>query len=202
MIEVDGEHQLISPGAKAAFAYDPLTGKEIWTVRYANHSSASRTVYGHGLVFINTGFSRPELIAIEPRGHGDVTDTHIAWRTSRRVPKKPSPLLIANNLYMVNDGGIASCIDAKSGKAIWHERVGGEYSASLVYADGRIYAFSQEGKAVMFKPGERFESVGESRLDGGFMASPAIAGSALFLRTKTHLYRVEKKATSPVKRPL
>ena len=94
---------------------------------------------------------------------------------------------------MLNDGGIASCLDAKTGAAIWHSRVGGEYSASLVYADGRIYGFSQEGKAVILRVGAEFDLVGENHLDGGFMASPATFGRSLILRTETHLYRIENQ---------
>lgn len=193
VIEVDGRPQLISPGAKAAFAYDPVTGEEIWTVRHENHSSASRTVYGHGLVFINTGYSRPVLLAVDPSGRGDVTETHVRWSLTQRVPKKPSPLLVGDHLFMLNDGGIASCVAARTGEVIWQERLGGEYSASLVHADGRIFGFSQEGKTVMFRPGPEFESAGENTLDGGFMSSPAIVDRALILRSKTHLYRVESR---------
>ena len=191
MIDVDGEPQLISPGAKAVFAYDPLTGKEIWTVRYRNHSSASRTVYGHGLVFVNTGFSRPALLAIRPTGRGDVTDTHVAWRLARRMPQKPAPLLIGDELYLLNDGGIVSCVAAKTGEPIWHARVKGEYSAALAYANGHIYGFDQEGRTVVFEPGPRFELTRENWLDDGFMASPAFTGSALIVRTETCLYRIE-----------
>lgn len=191
LIEVGGQTQLISPGAKAAFAYDPKTGKEIWRVRYGNHSSASRAVFGHGLVYVNTGYSVPILLAVDPSGKGDITQTHVKWRLKRRVPKKPSPLLIGDKLYMLNDQGIASCVEAKTGKAVWHHRVEGLYSASLLYADGQIFGFSQEGKAVLFKPGKEFVSGGENHLDGGFMASPAVVGEALVVRSKTHLYRIE-----------
>ena len=194
VIEVDGAPQLISPGAKAAFAYDPRTGKEIWTVRYGNHSSASRTVFGHGLVFLNTGFSRPVLMAIDPTGNGDVTKTHVKWRVTRRVPKKPSPLLIGDHLYMLNDIGVVTCLVAKTGRPVWNERVGGEYSGSLLYADRRIFAFSQEGKGVIWKPGPKFESAGSMQLDGGFMASPAAIPGALIVRSKTHLYRLQTKS--------
>ncbi len=193
IIEVDGRLQLISPGAKAAFAYDPETGEEIWTVRHENHSSASRSVYGHGLVFINTGYSRPVLLAVDPRGRGDVSETHVRWRLTQRVPKKPSPVLVGDHLFMLNDGGIASCVVARTGEVLWQERLGGEYSASLIHADGRIFGFSQEGKAVMFEPGSKYESAGENTLAGGFMSSPAIVDRALIVRSKTHLYRIEQR---------
>jgi outer membrane protein assembly factor BamB len=191
LIEVAGKTQLISPGAKSAFAYDPKTGAEIWWVRYGNHSSASRAVYGHGLVFVNTGYSRPDLLAVDPTGKGDVSKTHIKWTSKRRIPKKPSPLLIGDHLYMLNDQGIASCVQAKTGEPVWNHRIGGQYSASLLYADGYIFAFSQEGAAQLFKPGDKFVSGGENQLDGGFMASPAAVGRALVVRSKTHLYRLE-----------
>lgn len=192
LIEVDGSPQLISPGAKAAFAYDPKTGKEIWYVRYNGHSSASRTLYGHGLVFINSGYSRPNVLAVKPTGKGDVTKTHVVWRLRRRMPKKVSPLLIGGYLYFLDDGGIASRVDAKTGEESWHGRVGGKFSASLVYAGGRIHAFSEDGVATSWLPGEELEIVARNTLDGGFMASPAFDGNAWILRTKTHLYRVSR----------
>lgn len=194
LIEVAGKEQLVSPGAKAAFAYDPSTGEEIWTVRRGNHSSASRTVYGHGLVFLNTGFARPDLLAIDPRGKGDVTETHVRWKLSRGVPKKPSPLLIGEHLYLVNDAGIASCVAAKSGKVAWRHRFDASFSASTIYADGRVLAASQDGDVVMFEATpKRFVSAGSARFKSGFMASPVAVGKSLLLRSKTHLYRITGK---------
>lgn len=191
VIEVGGKHQLISPGAKAAFAYDPATGAEIWTVRYGEHSSASRTLFGHGLVFIDTGYSRPTLLAVDPTGAGDVTETHVKWRLNRGVPKKPSAVLVGEHLYLVDDGGVASCVVARTGEPVWQERIGGEYSASLIYAGGHIYAFSEEGSAVVMRPGEELQVVGENLLEEGCLASPAPVGGGLVVRTKTHLYRIE-----------
>lgn len=193
LIEVKGQPQLISPGAKAAMAYDPRTGEEIWRIRHKNHSSASRTVFGHDLVFINTGFSRPVLLAVDPTGKGDVTKTHIRWRATRRMPKMPSPLLIGEHLYLISDLGIASCLVAKTGETVWHKRVEGQFTASLLHADGRIFAFSQEGHCHSWKPGKEFASTGTMRLDGGFMASPAAVEGALILRSKTHLYRIQAR---------
>ncbi|MDA0838115.1 MAG: PQQ-binding-like beta-propeller repeat protein [Planctomycetota bacterium] len=193
-IEVNGKTQMISPGAKAVWAYDPLTGDEKWQVRYGNHSSASRTLYGHGLLFVNTGYSSAELLAIKPDGTGDVTRTHVAWKLIKGVSNKPSPVLVGDHLYMITDnGGILSCVEAISGNVVWQERIGGAQSASLIYADGRIYTFGEDGRTVAVRPGTSFTKIGESRLEGGFMSSPAAAGSSFYLRTKTHLYRLDQE---------
>ena len=95
-------------------------------------------------------------------------------------------------VYFVDDGGIASCVESKTGKDVWRQRIGGNYSASPLYADGRIYFFSEDGTTTVIAPGREFKKLAENKLDGGFMASPAVSGKALILRTKTHLYRVEQ----------
>jgi len=122
-----------------------------------------------------------------------ITDTHVAWRLKRGASNKPSILLIGDLIYMIGDTGIATCVEAKTGEIVWQQRIGGEYSASPVYADGKIWMFSEEGKTTVIKPGRTFEKLAENNLDEGFLASPAIAGNAFFLRTRTHLYRIEKK---------
>jgi outer membrane protein assembly factor BamB len=112
----------------------------------------------------------------------------------RGVSNKPSILLIDDLIYMIGDTGIASCVEAKTGALVWQQRVGGEYSASPVYADGKVWLFSEDGKTTVIRPGRTFEKLGESQLDEGFLASPAIAGRAFYLRTRTHLYRIERKS--------
>jgi outer membrane protein assembly factor BamB len=192
IISVDGKDQLISPGARAAFSYDPLTGKEIWTVRYKEHSSASRPIFGHGMVFFGTGYSTPQIMAVKPTGKGDVTKTHMAWKTSDRSPKKPSTILVGDLFYMLNDLGIVSCLEAKTGAKVWQGRISGNYSGSLLHADGKLYAFSEDGPATILAVGRTFKKLAENKLNEGFMASPAVIGKALILRTKTHLYRIEQ----------
>jgi outer membrane protein assembly factor BamB len=107
------------------------------------------------------------------------------------VPKKPSLLLVGDLLVAIDDGGVASCLEAKTGVEIWRERAGGNYSASPVTAEGRVYFFSEEGKATVIEAGRQFKVLAENKLDDGFMASPAISGRSLILRTRTHLYRIE-----------
>lgn len=184
---------LISPGARAAWAYDPMTGKEIWQFRYKNHSSASRSIFVNGLLYINSGYSVAELFAIKPEGTGDITDSNKVWGTAgSTIPKKPSPVLHEGLLYICSDSGIASCLEASTGKEIWKARIGGNYSAALIRHKDRIYAFSEDGKGIVFSTGRTFNKLAESQLPDGFMASPAVSENALFLRTKSHLYRIQK----------
>jgi outer membrane protein assembly factor BamB len=140
VIEASGRTQVIAPGAFRAIAYDPRTGKEIWWVRYGQgFSNVPRPVFGAGLVFICTGFFDPVLLAVRPDGLGDVTNSHVVWTLKRGAPLTPSPLLAEDNLYVVSDNGIGTCLDARTGATHWRERLGGNFSASPVYADGRIY---------------------------------------------------------------
>ena len=191
-----GDHdQLISVGAFRARAYEPLTGKEIWRVRYdEGFSNVPRPVFAHGLVFITTGFQQPELLAIRPDGRGDVTKTHIAWSLKRGAPLTPSPIVAGDELYMVTDGGIASCIDARTGNVIWQSRLGGTYSASPIFADGRLYFSAEQGVTTVIVPGPEPRRLATNRLDGGLLASIAVAGKAFFLRTDSALYRISEAA--------
>lgn len=193
VIEVDGQPQLISPAAKATIAYDPRTGRELWRFRYENHSATARPLYGLGLLFLNSGFSKAELYAIKPGTTGDITDTHVVWKVDRGIGSKPSHLLIDGLLYVVHDQGTALCLDALTGKQIWQKRLGGNFSASPVYADGKIYLPNEEGATTVIRPGKTCEVLATNQLDDGCMASPAVLDSALLMRTKSHLYRLELK---------
>jgi len=184
---------LISPGSKATYAYDPLTGKELWrTEEIKNFSAVTRPSVGNGFIYVGTGMGKAEVWAIRPGGSGVVTDTHVAWKTKQNVPGKPSLMLVGDLLFMVSDNGNATCVDAKTGAAIWEQKIGGHFSASPICAEGRVYFFSEEGVTTVIEAGRAFKQLAQNQLDEGFMASAAVAGKALFLRTKTHLYRVEK----------
>jgi len=191
IVETDGAVQMISVGAKAFYGYDPRTGRELWKVNMPAFSGAAGPVYRDGIVYVVTGFGQTELMAVRIDGAGDVTDSHVLWKTARTVPRTPSPVLVGDLLFTINDTGIAICLDAATGEPIWQERIRGNYATSLLYADGNIYCFNQNGTSTVFKAARRFEVVATNTLDAGCMASPAVAGRALFLRTKTHLYRIE-----------
>ncbi len=187
--------QMISNGAKACWAYDVKTGAELWQVPYPNHSPSSRCVYSKetGMVYINTGLGKAEIWAIrlEPGMKGDVSESHIVWKFFQRTPKRSSPVIVNGLLFMANDG-VLSCVDAWTGKVQWAERAGGEYSASLLATNDRVYAFDENGLCIVVKAAAVFEKLAENQLDAGFLASPAVIGNDLLLRTKTHLYRIGK----------
>ena len=139
LVRSEGMLQLLSAGAKAAYGYDPVTGKELWKVRYPAWSVAPRPVYDKGLGFFVTGHGQTELIAVRLDGQGDVTDTHVAWKTDSMVPRTASPILVDGLLYMVSDDGAVTCLEASSGMQVWRSRIGGTFAASPIYGDDRIY---------------------------------------------------------------
>ncbi len=191
VIRLPSGDQLISPGAFRAVAYEPRSGKEIWQVKYGQgFSNVPRPVYANGLVFLCTGFQEPSLLAVRVDGRGDVTKTHIAWTLKRGVPLTPSPLLVGEELYLINDGGIATCVDVNTGNEYWRVRLGGSHSASPIYADGRIYFLSEEGESVVIAPGKQYKVLATNMVDGETLASMAVSGGSIFVRSRTHLYRL------------
>ncbi|MEO6245528.1 MAG: PQQ-binding-like beta-propeller repeat protein [Opitutaceae bacterium] len=191
VIVVNGRTQIITPGSGAVSALDPKDGREIWRVRYGGgYSVVPRPVFAHGLLFIATGFNRADLLAIRPDGEGDVTDTHVAWRTTKGAPLTPSVVVVGDELYMVADSGVASCLDAKTGTVHWQERIEGNHSASPLAAEGRIYFLSEEGVGTVLKAARTFEKLAVNKIGERSLASYAVAEGSLFLRTASHLYRI------------
>ena len=193
VIQVGKQDQLLSAGAYRAVSYEPQTGEEIWSVRYEKgYSNVPRPVFAHGLAFLCSGFDQPYLLAVRPDGRGDVTQSHVQWTTKRGAPLTPSPLVVGDELYFVSDTGVASCLDARTGKEYWRHRLGGNYSASPVYADGRIYFLSEECVSPVIAPGKEFRLLATNRLDGRCLASMAVSRGSIFLRSDGHLYRIEQ----------
>jgi outer membrane protein assembly factor BamB len=191
VFEHHGRLQLVSPAAVGTVAYNPLTGAELWKVYHGGFNPAARPLYSHGVVIISTeGGLR--LLAVRPDGTGDVTKTHIAWTCNKGTPTRPSQLIVGDHLYMVSDQGIVSCLDVTTGTPAWTQRMGGRHSASPIHAAGRIYFFDEDGKSRVIESSPRaFRLVAENQLETGCMASPAVIGDSLIIRTKTHLYRIE-----------
>lgn len=191
VVRDSGSPLMLSAGAKAAYGYDPRTGRELWRVQYNDWSAAPRPVFHQGLAFFVTGFTKHQLLAVKADGSGDVTGTHIAWKSDRRVGVYASPIIVDGLLYDAAEENYVTCIEASSGQVVWSEKIGGKYAASPIYADGRLYFCSQQGVTTVLKPGRTFSVLATNTLAGSFMACPAVEGRALILRTKTHLYRVE-----------
>ena len=194
LIRVGDRDQIFNVSAFRASGHDPETGREIWRVRYPNgFSNVPRPIFGHGLVFLSTGFQSPTLLAVRADGEGDVTRSHVAWRLRRGAPLTPSPILVGDELYVVTDFGIATCVDALTGDVHWQQRLGGNHSASPVFVDGRIYFQNEEGVTTVLAPGPEFRVLARNRLDGLTLASMAVADGALFIRSDSHLYRIEER---------
>jgi len=184
VIQAGGRDQLISPGAHYAVSYDPAAGRELWKAAYGDgFSNVPRPVFGHGLVYVTSGFYSPELLALRPDGS-------LAWKTGRAVPLTPSPLIAGEEIYMVSDNGIASCLDAKTGKLHWQQRLGGSHSASPIHADGRIYFLNEEGETTVIAPGKEFRKLAANPLNDTTYASIAVSGGSFYIRTASKLYRI------------
>jgi len=190
-IELKGEQQVVSPGAGGVSSYHLGTGRSLWHVRYpGGYSVVPRPVFGHGLVFVSSSFDKATLLAIRPDGKGDITDSHVVWRMKQNAPHSPTPQLVGDELYVIADNGILSCLDAKTGKRHWRERLGGDFSASPLHAAGRIYFLDEDGVTTVIKPGKTFTALAKNEVEGRTLASLAAVEGALFLRTDTHLFRI------------
>ena len=195
IIEVAGKRQLIAPAAEATISYDPDTGKEIWRVMHpGGFNVAARPVFANGLVYIFTSGLTGYLMAIDPTGQGDITDTHLKWITTKSTPHIPSPIIINDALFLVTaKGGVARCLDANTGTELWVKRLGGDHWASPVYGDGKLYFSNKQGMiTVMSTSRNNPRILARNQMQGGFIASPALSGKSLILRSNTHLYRISK----------
>jgi len=193
VIRVEGEDQLVCPGADRTSTYDPRTGEELWWVDYTGFSNVPRPVYHEGVLYLCTGYARPQLLAVRPGARGDLTETNVAWRFPSQVPAKPSPLAVGNRLFMVDDKGVATCVDLESGQEVWKARISGNYSASPISAGGHVYFFSEEGRVTVIETADEYLPLAVNEFDSGFMASAAVVGKTLLLRTMTHLYAIEEQ---------
>jgi outer membrane protein assembly factor BamB len=186
--------QILSLGAFQVIAYEPRTGKEIWKVHYGDgFSNVPSPVFGNGLVFICTGFTIPSLMAIRVDGQGDVTKSHVVWTVNKGAPLTSSPVLVGEELYMISDIGIVTCLDAQTGKEYWQGRVGGKHWASPIFAGRRIYFLSEDGRSVVIEPGRKFKILATNQLDGPTLASMAVSNGSIFIRSEEHLYCLREK---------
>ena len=190
ILPLNGREQIVSPASDWLYGYDEK-GTELWRVKYGQlgFSLTPRPVAGHGLIYLSTGFMKPQILALRHQG---LAQPEIAWRYDKGAPTMPSPILVGNELYFVNDGGMLTCLDAVTGAEHYRERLGGNYSASPTFADGKIYWHSREGITSVLKPGPALTVLAKNELPGKIFASLAVADHALYLRTDTALYRLEE----------
>ena len=192
-VMLGGHEQLLSTAADWLYSYEPSTGKELWKMSYGRlgFSNVARPVIGHGLIFMPTGFSKSQMFAVRADGKGEV---EIEWTYKRNVPTGPSPILVGDELYFVSDqGGLVSCLDAKSGELVWKERLtGGNYWASPVFGDGKLYFYAEQGVTSVLKPGKTFEKLADNQLNGLIMGSAAVSENSFFIRTDKALYRISE----------
>ncbi|MEI6233443.1 MAG: PQQ-binding-like beta-propeller repeat protein [Planctomycetota bacterium] len=214
LYQVDGKDQIVAPAAEAFYAYDPNTGKELWRLAHPGFSNVPIPVFANGLLFLDTGFMRAQMWCVKPIAGGgeklDLPPENVLWKLTSQgtmladvgkpdakpvtvsIPTRPTPVIVGNRMYMISDTGILTSVDTATGHIVWIEKLLKEYSMSPMYADGHIYLFNHIGAAIVFEPGDTFKKLAENTLEEGCMASPAIVGKALIVRTKKALYRIEK----------
>ena len=186
-------NQMVSIGAKGVYSYDPENGKELWKAEHRGWSIAPRPVYGEGLVFTMIDRDRPEMWAIKPNGSGDITETHIEWKETKRMPPRASPIIIKGLLFVVDRNGYISCIEAKTGKSIWQKRMKGRFSASPILANNLIYFFNEDTVCTIIKPTRELVIVAENKLSSDkLMATPAFDENSIYIRTENNLYRIKE----------
>ena len=191
-VELDGRTQVISPGSGYVASYDPASGTELWRVNYGEgYSVVPRPIFADGLIYLSSGFDFPVIYAIDPAGaKGDATGSHVAWTHPKGAPNTPSLLAVGAEIYSVSDKGFVTCLDARTGNLNWTGRMEGTFSASPVFAEGRIYLQSEAGKGFVIAAGKTFKLISEDDLGERSLASDAVIDGALFIRTEHHLWKI------------
>jgi outer membrane protein assembly factor BamB len=202
VFEIGGKAQVVCSAAMGTIAHDVETGNEVWRVIHGGMNEASRPILAHDLIYVSTGHVG-NLLAIRAGKTGDLTSSNVAWKVEKMNLTRPSPLVVGNEIYALNDLGILSCLDAKTGKKHWQERLPNKHSASPVYADGHIYCIAETGEVSVVKAGTTPNILATNKLDmtkgpsapkdSRCMASPAVVNGAILFRTHTHLYCIGEK---------
>jgi outer membrane protein assembly factor BamB len=188
-----GDDHLVSVGSRALFGYEPSTGKELWTITHANFNAAVRPVSRNGMLFVNTGSSRAHLLGVrlDDQLKGDVTKSHVVWDRDKRNSRFSGHVLVGDRIVQSTEGGIVSCLDQKTGDEIWSGRLPGTYMATPIVVGDLVYYSNETGQGrVVRASGKDLQIVSENELEVGSQASAAVADGALFLRTKTCLYKI------------
>jgi outer membrane protein assembly factor BamB len=192
--ELSGRTQMVLTGDKCVAGYDPNDGHRHWVIDGPTEQFVASPVYSErtGLLYITGGFPDHHILAIKPDGLRNVTHTHIAWRTIKGAAYVPSPIIAGDYFLIASDQGFGVCFEARTGKILWQERIGGHH-ASLVSANGLVYFLSDEGVTRVIKPGPDFNLIAQNELGEPCFASPAISHEEIFLRGDKHLFCVGRK---------
>ena len=192
---VGGKAQVLTVGSRAMHSYDLRSGAELWTLRHGNYNAGIRPLWlpEQELALINTGSRAAHLYAVklDATTVGDITESHVVWDRAKGNPRFAKPIHHEGLVYQVTDIGVAACIDAKSGEEIWKGRVKGDYRSSPILAGEHLYFFSEQGRGTVVKTGREFAEVAVNEVPAmGTTACPAVSKGAIFVRGKTHLFKI------------
>lgn len=192
--EMAGKQQMVLSGTKCITSYDPRTGQLLWMIDGPTEQFVASLVYNEkaDLLFMTGGFPEHHILAIRPDGSGNVTDTHVQWRTNKGVAYVPSPISEGEYFLVVSDSGVAHCFEAKTGEVVWEERMR-EHHASLVSAEGSVFFINDFGTLRAVKPGKKYDLIAESEIGEKVFASPALSEGQIFIRSDKTLYCVGKR---------
>lgn len=184
-----GRWQLLTCGNNRIGGFDPLTGAEIWSCAGPTDVCVAGLAFGDDLLFATGGYPDRTRLVVRTTGTGDVTKTHIVWKSKRAVSYVPSPVYHAGHVYSVLDNGVLHCFAADSGKTVWQHRLGGRYRASVLLVEGNLWLTDDKGKTTICRASpEKFEPVAVNRLNEFCYTTPAISDGRIYIRTKEHLY--------------
>lgn len=188
--DLAGRTQMILSGSKCVASYDPRTGRRHWIIDGPTEQFVASIVYNpkHDMLFMTGGFPDHHILGIKPDGQGNITQTHIVWRTNKGVSYVPSPISEGDYFLLVGDGGVATCFRADTGELLWQERFGPHAHSSLVSANGLVYCTTDDGSTTVVKPGPIYAPIAHNTLGEPCYSSPAISSGRLFLRGSKHLF--------------
>jgi len=188
IVESAGRAEIIVNSSERIDAYDARSGEFLWFTGDANRFPIPSPVVHEGVIYASRGYRSGPYMAIKPGGRGDITSTHVAWQVGTGAPYVSSLLYYDGAVYMANDVGVLTAIDAATGQRIWQERVDGVFSASPVAGAGHVYFVSENGETIVLKAGRQPQVVARNAIGSRAVASPAISNGHIFIRTDDQLF--------------
>jgi outer membrane protein assembly factor BamB len=190
VVPVPGGDELVVNSSVGIEAYDPASGRALWHYDEPNQYPIPMAMHHDGVIYLSRGYRSGPYAAVRPGGRGDISKTHLIWHMPTGAPYISSLVYYDGLLYMAGDVGVITCVDAKTGERVWRERLGGVYTASPVAADGKIYLVGESGETLVLKAGRVPDVLARNAIDGRVLASPAISGGRLFIRTDDQIVAI------------